>query len=188
MSFTDNVSVAVAAAPSFKEKLAQRRKELEENTSFEMAVPGYENLWARYRVLGYEDMRSLGLAIETEVENQAAGERLTAAATLLRACDELLEFQGPDAQGKPIFASLGCRWSLYAARELFGLELPDGVEDREALLQIFPYPRDMLLVTHFNDYVEMGMGYLPQIEEALMGESPAASAATSWPSQQVPQQ
>ena len=166
---------------SFKAGLSQRRKDLQANTTFDMPVPGYDDLalWVRYRVLGFEDLKAIGLEIESETSDQTLGERLTASQTLVAACEDLLHYKGRDSQSKPILASLGYQWGLSAARDLFEVELPEGVADREALLEIFPYPRDMLLVTHFNDYVEMGMSYLPSIDEVIQGESRAAPAATS---------
>ncbi len=174
----DVETTAVQPDVSFQQKLARRRQELEQVTTFELQVPGYEDLWARYRALGYEDVRAIGLKIEEELGNQGdpvatqiTGERLTAAATLAEACIDLLQYKGRDDQGKPIFQVLGYRWSEKAGRELFELDIPEGVAAREVLTMVFPYPRDMLMMTHNQEYLEESMGYLPQIEELLMGES-----------------
>src|SRR5690349_13080998 len=121
MSVTEETgaSAEVVPAPSFKERLAQRRRELESNTTFELEVPGYDGLWARYRPLGYEEVRAIGLRIEKDVasmgmngdEAQVMGERLTAAETLAEACVELLE-----AKGAGVFETTGYRWTWQAAR------------------------------------------------------------------------
>lgn len=168
----DSREVAIPVA-SFKERLVQRRRELEQNTTFELPVPGYADLYAMYRALGFEEIRAIGLRIEEETSDQVTGERLTAAETLSDACIELMERKADDPNGKPVLEGLGYRWSAAAARELFGVELPDGVVARDAIQKIFPYPRDMLMMTHFQDYLTESMGFLPQIEEILRGESPA---------------
>jgi hypothetical protein len=185
MSTTDEeagTSVEVTPALTFKQRLAQRRKELEADATFELEVNGYPGLWARYRILGYEEIRDIGIRIEGEVTSQSAGERLTAATTLAEACLELLELKGYDDKGKPILEGMGFKWTAMAARELFDVELPDGVVARDAIMAIFPYPRDMLMMQHFENYLEQGMGYIPEIERVLQGESRAASAATTWDS------
>lgn len=164
---------------SFKDRLARRRQELESDAVFEMPVPGYDDLWARYRVLGYEEIRNVGLRVEAETREQVAGERLTAAATLAEANIDLLEYKGQDDQGRPIFEALGYRWSWRAAQDLFGVENAEGMTARDALLHIFPYPRDMLLANHFQEYLELGMSFLPRIEEVLQGESRAPLGPTT---------
>ena len=187
-----NGSVPAASAPTLKERLAKRRRELEQNTTFELPVLGYEadGLWARYRALGYAETRAIGLRIEGETNDQASGERLTAAETLAEACVELLEITGTDDEGKPTFQSLGYRWTAQAAREFFDIDLPEGVVARDAITYIFPYPRDILMMKHFDDYISAAMGFLPEIEQILMGESRAPSGATtsvSSPQQQHPE-
>lgn len=167
---------------SFKQKLALRRKELEADATFELPVPGYEDLWARYKALGYEEVRSIGLRVEEETDDQVTGERLTAAATLAEACVDLLEFKGLDEHRKPTFENLGCRWSWQAGRDLFELDIPEGVAARDVLTMIFPYPRDMLMMNHFEEYLASAMGYLPEIEKILLGESKGRSDVTSSPS------
>lgn len=180
MTVTQNESGLASELPasSLKERLAKRRKELESEANFELPVPGYDGLWARYRVLGYEEIRGIGLRIEEEAADQTSAERLTAAETLAEACIELLEHVGADDRGKPVFESLGKRWSAATVNEFFGASLPDGVIARDAVLAVFPYPRDMLMMSHFQEYMEEGMKYLPEIEQAMQGESRAASAAT----------
>ena len=168
--------MSVIPAASFKDRLAQKRRELVEKSVFELAVPGYEELglYARYRVLGYTDVRQMGLRNEGEAQTTAEGERNTAADVLAEACVGLLEKTGVDEEGKPVFTELGYRWTANAARDLFGIELPEGVLDRTAIQSIFPYPHDMPMMRHFNDYMtEADMGN-ENIEETLLGESPAA--------------
>ena len=189
MSITQEAGASTEVVPalSFKERLAQRRKELEANTTFEIEVPGYDGLWARYRTLGHEENRLIGLGIEKEIAEmgleddkaQATGERLTAAGVLAEACIELLEFKGRDDQRRPIFQSTGYRWTGQAARDLFDVDIPPGVDARTALGFIFPYPRDMLLALMFNQYMEQASGYLPEMEQQLMGESQAPSGPTT---------
>jgi hypothetical protein len=164
-----------AMGGSLKERLARKRRELEENTTFEIPVPGYEKegLWARYRALGFEDVRNIGIRIEGETSDQVTGERLTAAETLTEACIELLEFQGYGPDGQPKFDELGYRWTAAAGRDLFGIDIPDGVTARDAIMMVFPYPRDLLMTNHFQGYLEASMGYLPQMEEIMRGESAA---------------
>lgn len=183
MSITEQPGTdAPAEVPelSFKQRLAKRRKELEDTTSIQIRVPGYEDLWARYRVLGYEESRD----IARRVEEEAAGdmttmERLNAATMLAEACEELLEYKGLDAERKPVFEATGFRWSAAAARDLFESEVPDGAIARDAVMAIFPYPRDMLMMTHYEEYIGEAMGFLPEIERILQGESSAASAQTT---------
>lgn len=174
------ISTEAQSGGSLKERLSRARRELEENTTFELPVAGYEKegLWARYRALGFSDVRAIGQRLEEETTDQIEGERLTAAATLSEACVQLLEYKGVGADGKPAFEELGYRWSAAAARDLFGVEVPDGVDMRDAVMMVFPYPRDLLMTNHFQAYLEASMGYLPQIEEILRGESQAPSGAT----------
>lgn len=186
MSTIEEPGATTQAVPAltFKERLAQRRRELESNANFEIAVPGYQDLWARYRVLGYEEIRGIGVRVEEETDDSISRERLTAASTLAEACVELLELKGRDHANKPVFESTGCRWSATAARDFFEVDLPEGVVARDAVMAIFPYPRDMLMMSHFEDYLAESMGYLPELEKVLQGESPAASAATTSVSSQ----
>lgn len=183
MSITTHPGMSHNGVPelTFKERLRARRKSLVDNVVFEMPIPGYEKdgLWGRYRVLGYEEIRGISVRVEGETDDPITVERLTAAVTLVESCEELLELTGNDDNGKPIFQSTGYRWSPAAASELFDVHLPDGVAQRDAIMQIFPYPRDILMMKHFEDYLGASMGYLPEIEEVLQGESQAASAPTT---------
>lgn len=180
MAVTDEAGASVEVAPAltFKERLAKRRKELESDVTFEIEVPGYEDLWSRYRVLGYDEIRNIGMKVADEGGDAIYRERMNAAATLAEACVELLEFRGYE-NGKPVYESTGYKWSAEAARDLFQVPLPDGVANKDAIIQIFPYPRDMLMMKHFEDYLAEGMGFLPEIEETLQRELPGASAATT---------
>jgi hypothetical protein len=189
MTTIDDAGVTSMAAPAltFKERLARARKELEADAVFDLEVPWYPDLWATYRVLGFEEIRSVGIRVEAETQDQVTAERLTAAQTLAESCLELKEFRGYDDKGKPILEGTGYRWSAAAARELFGVELPEGVEAPDAVIAIFPYPRDMLMMNHFQEYLAAGMSYMPEIERVLQGESPAASAATTSDSLLPPQ-
>lgn len=192
MSITDGDGTAMPASPNeagapigvvpaltFKQRLSQRRKELEADATFAIEVNGYPDLWARYKILGFEEVRGIGLRVEAEVDDQVTGERLTAATSLAEACIELCEYKGRDDKGAPILEGTGFKWTAAAARELFEVELPEGVVARDAVLAIFPYPRDMLMMQHFEDYLTEGMGFIPEIEAILSGESRAASAATT---------
>ncbi len=170
---------SVAPASTFKQRLAQRRKELEADAIFPLEVAGYPDLWANYRILGFEEIRGIGLRVEEETPDLITRERLTAATTLAEACVELFEFKGTDDEGKPILEKMGYRWSAESARELFDVELPEGVNAREALMAIFPYPRDLLMMQHFEDYLSKGMGYVPEIEALLSRELKEPSAPTS---------
>ncbi len=184
MSATLPVNTGLPAT-SFKERLAQRRKELEAKTSVVLAVPGYEHLglYARYRVLGYEDIREIGLRQETEAMTQTEGERNTAAQTLADACEDLMEKTGEDEEGRPIFQTLGYRWSAKAASDLFEVDnLPEGALAVTAVKAIFPYPHDMLMMRHFQEYLadaDLGIG---EMEGQILGESQVPSAGTSSPS------
>lgn len=173
---------------TFKQRLAQRRKELEDTTSIDIQVPGYENLYARYRVLGYEEGRDIARRVTEEADgNMTTIERLNAASSLAEACEELLEYKGRDPEGKPVFESTGYRWGAPAARDLFDANLPDGAIARDAVMAVFPYPRDTLMMTHYETYLGEAMGFLPEIERILQGESLAASAVTTSDSSQQPQ-
>lgn len=180
MSITNDTGTPVRVVPlTFKERLAQRRRELESDATFELEVPGYEDLWARYRVLGYEEIRGIGLRVEDETDDTVTAERLTAAGTLAEACIELLEFKGTDDNNKPIFESTGGKWSASTVREYFEINLPDGVAAREAVLAVFPYPRDLLMMTHSQEYLEEAMEYVPKLERVMQGESRGATAPTT---------
>lgn len=169
----------IVPALSFKQQLSQRRKELENAASFELEIPGYKDFWARYRPLGYEEVRAIGLRVEQETADQAAGERLVAAETLAEACVDLLHLKSVDDESKPIFEQLGYRWSWEAGRDLFDLSVPEGTYARDVVTMVFPYPRDMLMMRHFQDFLAESMGFLPEIEEILMGESRGRSDGTS---------
>jgi hypothetical protein len=171
--------MAIVPATSFKERLARRRRELEAAHPFVLEVPGYEDLYARYRVLGFEDIRGIGTRVEKETSDQAHGERLTAAETLAIACEGLLERRGTDDSDQPIYHELGHVWDVAGVRELFEVDLPDFAAQRDAVMAVFPAPRDMLMMKHFNEYLEQAMGYLPEIEELLAGEPGGPSAGTS---------
>lgn len=168
---THAVATTITPPITFKERLAQRRKELEASSTFDLPVIGYDDLWVRYRCLGYEETRAIGMRVEEETQDQAAGERLTAAAVMAEACTELFECTGKDDHGKPILVGLGYRWTQKAAADLFGVYLPEGVTARDALLAIYPYPRDTLMMRHWQDYLENSLQFLPELEEVLRGES-----------------
>lgn len=171
----------IVPAASFEERLARRRKEKLAKAFFELPVSGYESLglWARYRVLGYDDVRTIGLRNEEEAVSVSASERATAADVLTEACLTLLEKTGVDESGKLTFRELNYRWSAAAARDLFDVDdLPEGTPDAAAIQTIFAPPHDMPMMTHFQQYMEradMGIG---EVEGSFMGESRAGSEET----------
>lgn len=172
--------MSVVPEVSVKGRFAARRRELQSKTVLDpLAVPGYDGLYARYRILGYEDMREIGLRNEEEAPSIAEGEKWTAADTLVDACVDLMEPIGKDDEGRLIFQSLSYRWTAQAARDLFETEVPEDATGREALLSVFPYPQDMLLMTHFQEYVtDANLAGINDLEPRLMGESRAASEPT----------
>ena len=158
----------VASNGSLRDRLAAKRRELQQDRTFVLKVQGYETegLYARYRVLPYETLRRVG-ENNKRLEGSPEGELAIAADTLNQACVELLERREDGS-----YLSLECRWSDPKAWDLFGVELPEGATTRTAMYEIFTGPGGSTnLMLHFKDYDEQLSNAMPEIDEAIRGNS-----------------
>lgn len=163
---------------SLQERIAARRAQREQERSFVIPVPGYEDvgLAARYKVLRYEELRDVGRGNE-DLEGTSEGELAVFADTLIRACVELLE---RDKDGN--YASLGCRWTTSGVREHLGVDLPEGATARQALFEVFNGPSGGTdLALHFQQYDSESSRTAVAIEKDLSGESVASSEPEGQP-------
>ena len=162
------------AGGSLRERLAARRRELTEERTFLLAVPGYEDLglYARYKSLPYEALRAIVKRHERTMDT-AAGELALACDVLIHACIELVEKRDDDS-----YQSLGFRWGPEAAKELFQIDLPEGATVRNAIQEIFA-GRSMSLILHYREYDEQMGTTVAEVDDAQVGESAASSDQTS---------
>lgn len=153
---------------SLRDRLAARRHELQQERTFILKVQGYEDLGlhARYRVLPYEALRRIG-ENNKRAEGSAEGELAVAAATLIQACVELLERREDGS-----YLPLGYSWSVEAAHDLFEVDLPDGALASNAMREIFAGPGGSTnMMLHFRDYDEQLAQAMPEVDEAIRGNS-----------------
>jgi hypothetical protein len=155
---------------SFQERMAARREYREQVHTFELPVLGYEDigLYARYKVLPYEELRAIGKSNE-KVAETVEGELAIAADTLIRACVGLLEKTGETA-GRPEYRELGCRWDPKGVREKLGVEVV-GDTARAAIFAVFNGPSGgNELSRHFLAYDAETEKVNTQIDEEQLGE------------------
>lgn len=166
------VPVAPVEAPagSLSSRIAARRAERDRKRKELLTIPvnGYEDLFAAiYRRLPFEERGDVakkhpGIGDDTTDEVGAAAD------TLINACQDVLEVVGKDEQGKPMYQSLGKRWTSSSIAELFELELAPKTTARQAMLTAFDSDD---LMDHFLEYVRQ-MGLIDaQDTEELPGES-----------------
>lgn len=159
-------------AASLQELIAARRAQRERERTFVVPVRGYEDLGlkARYRPLGYEELR------DVDDRNQdaegAEGELSRYADSLLEANVDLLQ----DDQ------SLGCRWSSgpAALRDKLGIDVADGSTSRQCLFAVFNGPgggNDLFL--HWTLWDREASRVVEQIDEEQVGESPPSEEGSS---------
>lgn len=140
---------------SLADRVAAKRREVEarRQARFILPVPDYQELLAvKYRKLLWEERMDI---IERDGGTDTA-ERVTAAADMLiAACEDLLEVDGTNGNGEPVYKPLGKRWSTPAIIEYFGIGLPENATVRHALREALGSDA---LMTHFAEYVrEVGM-------------------------------
>jgi len=159
---------------SVQERLAARREQLQHDRFCELPVPGYEDiLLARYRILGRTELKPI--ARNNAGQDEDEQELCNALDTLIQACEDLLELKGSE-DGKPVYESLGRKWTVATAREYFGVELPTDATARDALLAIFP-PTQTELLAHFIAYDAELLTTAAEVDGAIQGNSEARSAA-----------
>lgn len=153
---------------SLRDRIAQRRLELQQERSFVLPISGYEDLLAaHYRVMSYSEFRKIGRRHEA-IANTTEGELTVFADTLINACLELLEIQDGD------YVSTGKKWSVDAVRDLFGVDLPSDATVRQAVRQALT---DTDLALHYRAYDLKADSVGPGVEDAVVGEAVAVSAA-----------
>lgn len=140
-----------------------RRRQRAKERSFVLPVRGYEDvgLNARYRVLGYEELRDIDL--RNKDLDGPEGELARYADTLIEACEELLDGD----QG------LGCKWSSTAAvlREKLGVDVPEGAGARDNVFAVFNGTgggNDLFL--HWHEWDLEASKTVEEIDEEQAGE------------------
>ena len=165
---------------SLRDKARARRAELFSDKSATIPVSGYEDLgiYARYNLLGFKILRTIGLKNDRVEKNTPKQDRETidAADTLIRALIEFMEKIGEDSDGKPVFQSLGhTEWTPRMADEIFGVSLAAETLSRDVVFAILP---DTELMSHYARYSkEVGKRH-PEVEEILEGESGPSQEGT----------
>lgn len=160
---------------SLRDRVAARQAELEHSREHTilLPVPRFEELLAvQYRPLGYREAWRIEERHE-KVKDGAEQALLVAADKLLAACERLVEATSIADE----YRDTGQKWGLAAARDMFGLDLPDGTTSRQALLAIFAGDEgEECLVRHAADYEEQRRVRVAKIGRVVEGESQASSA------------
>lgn len=172
---TETETPVVDANASLRARIEARAKELSAQNPIILPVPGCEDLFAvEYRVLNLKELTAIALRQE-EAKDDAT---VTLVDTLLKACVTIREVQ----PGKPEdeWRDTGFKWGSRAARDLFGLDLPEGTTERSALLAIFEYlvgeRHGLVLAGHCDQYSNATRLKTPKIAEGVEGESTPARA------------
>lgn len=159
------------AAGSLQDRIARRQREIEQapEHTIVIPVPDFEDILAvQYRTLDYREM----MIIEARQEkNKDDAERIlfVAADKLIKACIRLVEPTGTDE-----YTETGYKWSLDAARDLFGKDLPNGTSARQALIACFK--DEETLVMHAGAWAEQREKVRARVESEVSGESSASTA------------
>ena len=153
---------------SLQERAAARRQQLEQDHSFVLPLPGYEDMFAvRYRALSYGEMwrisdknGALPNSPETDMANFAD--------LLINGCVEFLEVK-PDGS----YQSLGHKWGdAKGINESFGLGLPEGATARECVFAVFSGPQGgNRLALHAAAYDAGLVQSTSEVAEETVGES-----------------
>lgn len=164
---------APTGAISLKDKVAARRRQLEQTNTITLPIPGYEDLLAaRYKPLGFEP--TMKIVERNEKLGTADQVVANAADSLVVACEEILEIVGEDDNG-PIYQSTGHKWTTNGVREIFDVDLPDGTTARDAILAAMPGPAGvgdaMNLTLHYAAYTNAMGANNDTFRKALQGES-----------------
>lgn len=150
---------------SLASRIAARRAKLQANSDKVFDVPGYEGiLAARYRVLGWTEMRGIGKRHE-RMEDEALQELYVAADNLILACDDVLEVK-PDGTRE----SLNLRWGTALADRL-GVTVPENVpgsRERQALLAIIA--RDTWVITHYGEVAMWQESATEDVDETVVAD------------------
>jgi hypothetical protein len=151
--------------------LGERRKELVEmrQKTLVLPVPGYEGLlFARYRPLPYEDLRRIqlrheGIGKDPHVEVNAAADML------IEACEDLLVPVAGAPEGE--YESLGKTWTPAAVRELFEIDLADGVTTRSAFKAAMADDSTRIM-EHYGRFMIEAAALYEVVNEEMAGELP----------------
>ncbi len=168
---------------SLEDRVAARREERQRARAslLIIPVPGYKDLLAaRYRVLQWEEKmdivrRHKGLLNSEDgpLGGNTTDTVATAADMLIAACEEILEVSGKDDNGKPLYRSLGQRWTAPMILETFRLPLPPEATVRHALIVALGSEE---IIDHFGDYTRECDAILAEGDAVAQGEAPASVA------------
>jgi hypothetical protein len=157
-------------AGSLSDRIAQRRAERERKRAEILTIPveGYEDLFAAsYRRLKYEEKGTIAHRHDG-IGSDATAEIAASADFLINGCVDILEVTGEDEAGKPIYRSLGKRWTAATIAELFQVEIAPQTAARTAMLLAFDHED---LNAHFLAYTRAVTALDGKDAEELPGES-----------------
>jgi hypothetical protein len=152
---------------SLQERLRATRNALQEERTFVLGVQGYarDGLYARYRVLPYDELRRIGRR-HRGLQGTTEGEIAVAAVTLANACVEVLEKDKESGEYKVV----GNGWTPDVVADLFGAVLPDGATSMNAVYEVFSGPSGTTnLMMHWQDYNEKVADTVSEIDEVIRG-------------------
>jgi hypothetical protein len=150
---------------SLSQRIAQRRRERERlrGTTVVLPVPGYSDLFgARYRRL--EGTEIVEISERPDVANDDEAGALD---MLINGCTDILAVDGFDEDNKPIYTSLGMRWTTATITQLFEQEFPPDFPVRAALRQVLDYKE---ISKHFKAYLAWMNDVDAEHTEATPGE------------------
>jgi hypothetical protein len=150
---------------SLKDRLSELRQQAQEEHTFDLSVPGYENvLVARYRSLSYRDQRKIGQRHENE-KDQIELELNVAADMLITACQAVLA-KNDDGS----LVEIG-KWNVQTAQEQFGVDFGDHAGTATARQAITSILSDTNLMRHFADWLVATTDVNQKVDEVVQGES-----------------
>ena len=164
----------VADPGSLSDRVAARRKQREQKRSAILTIPvdGYEDLFAAsYRRVTPTEKEQILDRFDLDA-NGIPKDRIGSSIDLLvKGCVDILEVTGKDADGKPVYRSLGKRWTSATIAELFQVD-EEMVGDRPSVRETLRAALDAEdLLSHFNAYARATRDLTDEDEKELPGES-----------------
>jgi hypothetical protein len=138
-------------------------------------VPGYEQkLAAQYRILEFEEKRSIGARHDNAGTGNNDGKDLVelSADGLINACVDLLEITGHDEAGKPVYQSLGMTWMAPVIADLFaGVQGVNVIPQQTTAIQALRMVLDGdQIMDHFEDVGRESKKILAEAAQETAGE------------------
>lgn len=152
-------------ANSFLGQLRQKRKELTEQKTLDLNVPGYDgHLVIRYKAISDKELELFGRQAQKDKSGMAANSDL-----LIRACDDILVREDLEGVAEPLQPGVKTTFSSGTLGELLGTEANSA---REEVAEIFSPAGNQPLAAsqHAEAVINWLQGNYEEIDKQLLGE------------------